>query len=558
MKKTPSEIQHTTDKDTTELPTETLIYQTSSLTPNTQHPETSTTTQYNQPSTTTTNTHNNITHLCLDDDVIVNGPESSSGTVVEGDGEEFNFLTFPHGVSPDIVFQHMTDSIKLTAKISDRFIKNVFTQKRLKKFGFTESYDECIDMIMLFLSLLVNYYDTDNDKPAYKYLNANWMNTEIFGKHYTSIIRLLMSEDLSKHGAVVTCDGKWRKGRGKKKANAKNLGYALTEHFGGYKYRKYTLCTEKYQRIHRTMQCESLQKGMEHVIASNLIDMYCSGRVALPDVETIHNEAVRLHKTFNKTTGEKYRGKYCVYLEISNRSRSYYSTDEYRILDDNIDLFNLLTEQGTKYLIPIIGKSHCPRVYDSVSMMPAWIRKLIMIDGKLCKSSDYSAVHIHIAMKHYNTNGEYDKIKDGEDLHQLIADIAGLGREDAKKLDLTTLNTYLDAMTVEIKSHWSEERKQRQENMRAVITAYMELFEHSFLGLIDDKEELRNNSYTSQVMFKGEVELMTKVIQILNNDYDCSVLYVYDALVCSEDDYELVVSVMNEVAKESGLKTFAD
>lgn len=65
-----------------------------------------------------------------------------------------------------------------------------------------------------------------------------------------------------------------------------------------------------------------------------------------------------------------------------------------------------------------------------------------------------------------------------------------------------------------------------------------------------------NNTYksTTYKLFGLEVEVMTEVISKLN-DFGIYVMYVYDALYCSKNYYNIVAYTMNEVAKEMGINT---
>ena len=52
-------------------------------------------------------------------------------------------------------------------------------------------------------------------------------------------------------------------------------------------------------------------------------------------------------------------------------------------------------------MIPVIGDENCPRVYDSLSLIPSWIRNEIKFDGINMYEADYKCLHPNLIMNIY-------------------------------------------------------------------------------------------------------------------------------------------------------------
>lgn len=148
------------------------------------------------------------------------------------------------------------------------------------------------------------------------------------------------------------------------------------------------------------------------------------------------------------------------------------------------------------------------RVVDSFTLMPAWIRKQITIDGKKLAECDYTALHPNIAIKLYGGKESYIT-------HQKAAEKAAIDIKAVKVEHLAFFN-----------KKWVGMKKS---------PLYKYYLQHEPLMLKRIRKHKAANGYkvTSHKMFKVEVYIMTDVITSLNAK-GIQVLYVYDAPVCEE------------------------
>lgn len=217
-------------------------------------------------------------------------------------------------------------------------------------------------------------------------------------------------------------------------------------------------------------------------------------------------------------------------LTMRNKHKNEYWKDaENRsFVEDNIKLFEFLTGRG--FMIPTEGDIISGgRVVDSFTLMPAWIREQITVDGKKLYECDYTALHPNIAIHLYNGTESYIS-------HQKMAKKASIDVSEVKIEHLSFFNkTWKGMQKSPIFKFYNENQPIMMENIRT------------------DKRE---NGYkvTSRKMFKTEVEIMTDVITNLNGQ-GIEVLYVYDALLCEEKDREIVINAMNKIILEHGVKT---
>lgn len=71
--------------------------------------------------------------------------------------------------------------------------------------------------------------------------------------------------------------------------------------------------------------------------------------------------------------------------------------------------------------------------------------------------------------------------------------------------------------------------------------------------IIQDKKSLVTR-LPSEKMFGVEVAIMNNVIRYLNTE-GAYVLYIYDALLCEDKDFDLVSKTMNRIILEHDIKT---
>jgi hypothetical protein len=264
----------------------------------------------------------------------------------------------------------------------------------------------------------------------------------------------------------------------------------------------------------------------DNPIVSNLLTVY--PKLTLPTHDELIIEAKRLiSKGYTNKKGKKL-------TFLNKHSKSYFTdSNERSFVEDNIELFNYLTQNG--FLIPTVGDVRSGgRVVDSFTLMPSWIRKMIKIDGHDIAEVDYRALHPNISIMLYGGKTKYIT-------HQLIAEELGVDKQIIKEAHLSFFNEKINQMK------------------RSPLYRYYKRKEPHMLNDIMYKKRYHKSKHkvTSEQLFECEVSLMSEVLKRLNSN-GIYALYVYDALYCKSIDALEVIEVMNQVALEFGVYTTAN
>ncbi|WP_428232698.1 hypothetical protein [Flavobacterium sp.] len=373
--------------------------------------------------------------------------------------------------------------------------------------------DTAVEKCLVFLSNLASTYYTDSKwKPLNSVLlheqSRNTDNTFI----YTKIIDVLTAGTIK--GAFVEVDNSYQAGVQSKK-------FRLTQTYLKAGLVEYFIKDTGIIRTRNKMYYKQLHEAFQNPICSNLIAMY--PKIDLPT----SSELLAIGKQLVKEGRCTKKGKI---LTMRNKHLNDYwiDADNMSFVEDNIRLFEFLTSRG--FMIPSAGDMHSGgRVVDSFTLMPAWIREQITIDGKKLTECDYSALHPNIAIKLYNGSLTYLT-------HGLVAEQANIELKKVKVEHLSFFNM-----------KWDDMRKS------PLFEYYSRCETDMLVRIYRDKNE-HGHKITSQKMFGVEVSVMSNVIRDLNAK-GVSVLYVYDALLCEDKDEALVVETMNRIILEHGVKT---
>ena len=281
----------------------------------------------------------------------------------------------------------------------------------------------------------------------------------------------------------------------------------------------YTLKNKDCINNRRKHLYKKLGLALKNPIAQNLIEIY--SKIETPTEENIINRGKALIKEGFKTR----KGKLLTY--INKRSKEFFIDFENRtFLEENLKQFKYLTSNG--YMIPAIGDSKSGgRVVDSFNLMPSWIRKMCTIDKDEIVELDYSAFHPNIALSIFGGSTQFLS-------HQQVA-------QDLNK-DITEIKI----------EHLSFFNKHPKDMIKSILFEYYSNKEPFMLDKIIQDKYQNNYKNTSKLLFKKEVEIMTKCITILNKQ-NIYVLYVYDALYCKKSDQSIVKEVMNKIVIEKGV-----
>jgi hypothetical protein len=304
------------------------------------------------------------------------------------------------------------------------------------------------------------------------------------------------------------------------KEGEKCRDFRLTETSSSY----YKLTTPEVINNRKQAILAHLRNIAENKIVGNLLKTY--PKISFPTKEVLETKAKKLVKqNFANRKGQvlKYRNKH---------PDSYFNDIENIVfVEDHLVLFDRYI---TKHLrLPSIGDDKSGgRVVDSLVLLPKWIREEILIDGERIVECDYQCLHPNIAFSIYGGDCKFLT-------HQKVAD-------------------YLDIDVKEVKRGHLKFFNQRPKSMlkNPVFKYYEDNHEGLLLKFAEEKLKKDNHKITSKRLFSKEVELMSKVIESLNQA-DIYGIYVYDALYVKDSDSIKVKQVMNAVAIEMGIYTTA-
>jgi len=429
---------------------------------------------------------------------------------LSGDTEDINILQSDYKLSELAMIFPNVNSLLVPKKAPYNLSK--YVPKALLK-EIDPNTNIAIEKCLLVLSNLASTYYTED---PWKALNAtilheqtkNASNTYI----YTKIIEVLKTG--TNKGAFIEVGDSYEVGIQSKK-------YRLTDEYLNVGLTEYLIKDTGIIARRNKLFYQQLNNAMTNPICANLVKMY--PRVELPTSA----ELLAIGKSLVKEGRTNKKGKL---LTMRNKHKNHYWNDYQNrsFVEDNIKLFEFLTGRG--FMIPSTGGEESGgRVVDSFTLMPAWIREQIAIDGKKLAECDYTALHPNIAIKLYGG-------KESFITHQNVAEKAAVDVKLVKVEHLAFFNKNWFGMKT------------------SPLYKYYSKHEPLMLERIRKDKSAKGYKVTSRRMFEAEVNIMTDVIVNLNAK-GIQVLYVYDALVCEEKDKPVVIGAMTRIILEHGVKT---
>lgn len=381
------------------------------------------------------------------------------------------------------------------------------------------------ELCLYFLSMLTSTVFVENesdDESRYKSLLSSHLAT-YFRKNglsintkdtktYANIIKVLKN-GTPEQGAFIIVDERYVAGE-------KSRKYRLSDCYSIIGHQSYKLTTSYVKNIVYRNQMDFYSKAHCNVIAKNSLHFY--GEIEIPSSEQLLIKGKQLVKENFITK----KNKKLTMLYKQNKDH-WKDSDNRSFIEDNIKKFEYYTANG--FMIPIIGGEHCPRIYDSISLIPSWIRNEIKVDGEKLVECDFKCLHPNLIMKLYKGVLKYIT-------HEKIAVDLGLNKNDVKIMHLSFFN-------MEIK-HLENSPLYKYYNEKEPLL---------MKWLLLDKQT-HGHKYTSTLLFILEVQIMTEVIKRLNA-MNIFVGYGYDALFTNESNKTTVEDMMNIVIKEFDVYT---
>jgi hypothetical protein len=429
---------------------------------------------------------------------------------LSGDTEDIQILQNDYNLA-ELALQFPNVNSLLIPKKSEYNLRKYVPKGMLRDID--SDVDVAVEKCLVFLSNLCSTYYTDD---KWKSLNATILHEQTKRKGNTYIYTRII--DVLKHGtnkgAFIEVNDSYLEREYCKK-------YRLTDMYLKAGLVEYTIKDAGIVLNQNRLFYQQLNDAMEHPICSNLIKMY--PKIELPTPEELLIIGRRLAKAGHRTK----KGKI---LTMRNKHKNEYWTDSDNrsFVEDNIELFMFLTSRG--FMIPSVGDEKSGgRVVDSFTLMPAWIREQITVNGIKLVESDYTALHPNIAIKLYDGTQTYLT-------HQNVAERTGINEKAIKVEHLSFFN------------------KQWQSMLKSPLFAFYAKNEADMLSRIYKDKSKHGHKVTSAKMFSVEVAIMTDVIKHLST-LGINVIYVYDALLCEEKDKAIVSETMNRIIIEHGVYT---
>lgn len=427
-----------------------------------------------------------------------------------GDTEDIQILQNDNNLA-ELALQFPNVNSLLIPKKSEYNLRKYVPKAMLK--AIDSDVNIAIEKCLVFLSNLASTFYTDD---KWKSLKADILHQQTKSKDNTYIYSRII--DVLKHGtskgAFIEVNDSYQEREYCKK-------YRLTDTYLKAGLVEYIIKDAGIVQNRNKLFFEQLNEAMEHPICSNLVKMY--PKIELPSPKELLAIGKNLVKQGHKTKKRKI-------LTIRNKHKNDYwkDSDNRSFVEDNILLFEFLTSRG--FMIPSVGDDKSGgRVVDSFTLMPAWIREQITVNGIKLTECDYIALHPNIAIKIYDGKLTYLT-------HQNVAERTGF--------DVNCIKT----------EHLSFFNKQWLAMLKSQLFAFYSKHEPDMLSRIYNDKKEHGYKVTSAKMFSVEVSIMTDVINHLNT-LGINVLYVYDALLCEEKDKAIVVETMNRIILEHSVYT---
>jgi hypothetical protein len=402
------------------------------------------------------------------------------------------------------------DTILIPSKTEAKL--KYFTKQDLQSVN--EDIEVAKELILVILSNFSNTYvlsmqsnNSEAVKKGFKILNATILSKQVNIEAtrratYKTILELLIKYKMIE------------KGRNYSQGQRSNE-FRLADTFFGKGIIEYKLKTDILKKRNFKSVEENLEKVLQCPIATS--ELLNRQFIEFPSDAEAKKHLIGLAK--KKATNKK--GKVLVYL--NKRDREDFKNSVF--IEDYLEILKYLQ----KIIIPIIVSDRGGnRVITAFNFLPSVLRPLCKFNGESLVEADYSCLHPNISQLIF---GGYNK---EAITHEKVADYLKVERSVAKIGHLSFFN-----------QTWEQ-------------IYYSPLFEYynqnepqMMINIYEDKTE-NGHKKASQDLFSFEVELMRENIKSLNTE-GIRVLTAFDAIYCSEKDYEKVKEIMNKNAEMYGI-----
>lgn len=378
------------------------------------------------------------------------------------------------------------------------------------------------ELILLMIANLSNAYYTDQSD-GWKRLSSSILRRQVSDspdRIYRDILDLLVQGTTAK-GPII------QENRHYDRDGHTCRSFRLTDVYRNKGVKLYELTTPKAKAFRERTQRETLERVLDMGIGRNMLALY--DRTSIFTIDHLMEVGLNLiEQGFRNKKGK-------LLTALGKHSRMEFAdADERVFLEDQVEIYRRVTAGG--YMHPIISDED-GRVVDAFTLMPSWIRALVLIDHERTTEIDFSCLHPNIASMVFGGSGK-------SLTHQEIADELGIDKSTAKTAHLSFFNLPWEKMRHSpVWPFYATNEPDLIINLLAERTA-------------SGREEKDQHKETSRTMIRIEVELMSEVLRRLN-ERNIFPIYVYDALQGKEEDAEIIRETMNAAARQMGINTTA-
>lgn len=287
----------------------------------------------------------------------------------------------------------------------------------------------------------------------------------------------------------------------------------------------YTLRSDKLIGKIREVRYINHINFLNNPIYKKLIDTIT--RYSFPTIEYVEQIARQMvkNKAMNKK-GKRYVMEYKdgdYYLKYNKKTKTYTrwkSNENICSIQDCIDIYRRFLSNG--FCFTYINNH--TRYYTSYSLLPSWIRELILIDGKAVIENDYTALHNRILNKLFEDYNLPTIIYLTGDSHTQLANLFFVTRQEAKTIGLS----YWNSRIVDNKTIASKSNKSIFEFMDIMLQTY---YPKHWDKLVEWKKKDHRNM--SVMLMREERKLMDVVVA--NYVGDEPYIYCYDCIYTTKN-----------------------
>lgn len=236
-----------------------------------------------------------------------------------------------------------------------------------------------------------------------------------------------------------------------------------------------------------------------------------------------------------------------------NMKKNYKNFNKTRTsVEDGVELYKILFETNGIFL-PVSSKNAGGRITTCFNLLPSWIREELKMDGiEKRVELDFACLHPNIANSIYGGTGAH--INHDQVVDELYP--SATPKEKAKKRNEVKIE-HLSFFNKPLKRGMYDKRFIPGMEDSILFEYYMKKEPEMMMNIIKEKE-MNGYRSTARALFEIETAIMTEVVDRVNkiND-DIRMMYLYDAIEVDVKYKDVVRDVMNKVAKESGVNTFA-